>query len=124
MSSLSIKSKTKIMDLIRCKNNKNNYFCKIFNVNFSIMINGNHTMNKATIINAAIILHTYLNIFFLISSSIVHKSRPYVVYIPKIQRCGKFLFCYTISPYPFAIAGAAACRQNPNKAAQTAASSM
>lgn len=69
------------MDLIRCKNNKNNYFDKIFNVNFPIMINGSHTTNKATIINAAIILHTYLNIFFFISSSIAHKSHPCAVYI-------------------------------------------
>lgn len=62
------------MDLIRCKNNKKNYFDKIFNVNFPTTINGNHTTNKATIINAAIILHTYLNIFFLISPSIANYS--------------------------------------------------
>lgn len=69
------------MDLIRCKNNKKNYFDKIFNVIFPTTINGNHTTNKATIINAAIILHTYLNIFFLISSNIAHKSHLCAVYI-------------------------------------------
>lgn len=40
------------MDLIRCKNNKNNYFDKIFNVNFPMIINGSHTTNKAKIIAA------------------------------------------------------------------------
>ena len=56
------------MDLIRCKNNKNNYFCKIFNVNFPIMINGNHTTNKAKIIateNICIATVTTILIIFL-----------------------------------------------------------
>ena len=68
------------MDLIRCKNNKNNYFCKIFNVNFPIMINGNHTTNKAKIIatvniciaTAATILIIFLFIALFILYSLRH----------------------------------------------------
>ncbi len=73
------------MDLIRCKNNKKNYFDKIFNVNFPIMINGNHTMNKAKIIATAniciataaaiLIIFLFLALAFILNSLRYHLQR-------------------------------------------------
>ncbi len=71
------------MDLIRCKNNKKNYFDKIFNVNFPTTIKGNHTMNKTKIIatvniciaTAAAILIIFL---FLALAFILHSLRHHL----------------------------------------------
>lgn len=71
------------MDLIRCKNNKKNYFDKIFNVIFPTMINGNQAMNKAKIIatviiciaTAAAILIIFLFLAFILYSLRHHLQR-------------------------------------------------
>lgn len=80
------------MDLIRCKNNKINYFDKIFNVNFPIMINGNHTTNKAKIIatvNICIATAAAILIIFLFLAFILYSLRHHL----QCFRCQQRLRC-------------------------------
>lgn len=73
------------MDLIRCKNDKKNYLDKIFNVNFPMIIKGNHTMNKVKIIAtvniciataaAILIIFLFLALVFILNSLRHHLQR-------------------------------------------------
>lgn len=73
------------MDLIRCEYNKKNYFDKIINVNFPMIINGSHTTNKAKIIAAVnicittaatiLIIFLFIALVFILYSLRYHLQR-------------------------------------------------